>query len=210
VVSLWKKFFSIGILIFIILMGYLQKEALLHIIKEGGTPAILGSILIIAICVFFPLIPFPVLAGIIGAVFGTFQGVFISLIGSMAGTMGFFFLSRYGFRDTAQSRLNKYPKVKEYEEFLNKNSFIAILFSRLIPIIPAPVVNIICGLSNVKWFSFFVASTIGKLPNILLLSFVGASFTNNKLLSFGLYGIYILILGIINFVIIYRKISRPN
>jgi uncharacterized membrane protein YdjX (TVP38/TMEM64 family) len=210
VVSLWKKFFSFGILIFIILMGYLQKDALLHIIKEGGTPAILGSILIIAICAFFPLIPFPVLAGIVGAVFGTFQGVFISLIGAMAGTMGFFFLSRYGFRDTAQSRLNKYPKVKEYEEFLNENSFMAILFSRLIPIIPAPVVNIICGLSNVKWFSFFVASTLGKLPNILLLSFVGASFMNNKLLSFGLYGIYILILGIINFVIIYRKISRTN
>jgi uncharacterized membrane protein YdjX (TVP38/TMEM64 family) len=210
VVSLWKRIFSIVILIFIILIGYLQKDALLHIIKEGGTPAILGSILIIAICVFFPLVPFPVLAGIIGAVFGTFQGVFISLIGSMAGTMGFFFLSRYGFRDTAQSRLNKYPKMKEYEEFLNNNSFMAILFSRLIPIIPAPIVNIICGLSNVKWFSFFVASTLGKLPNILLLSFVGAAFMNNKLLSFGLYGIYILILGIINFVIIYRKISRPN
>jgi uncharacterized membrane protein YdjX (TVP38/TMEM64 family) len=205
-----KKVSTVGILIFIILIGYLQKDALLQIIKEGGPTAILVSILFVAICVFFPLIPFPVLAGIIGAVFGTREGVWISLIGSMLGTMGFFFLSRYGFRDVAQSRLEKYPKVKEYEEFLMRNSFIAILTSRLIPIIPAPIVNIICGLSKVNWLSFFIASTIGKIPNIILLSFVGASFTSNKLLSFGIYGAYILILGIINFMIIYRRMSKTD
>jgi uncharacterized membrane protein YdjX (TVP38/TMEM64 family) len=205
-----KKVLTVGILIFIVLIGYLQKDTLLHIIKEGGPTAILVSILFVAICVFFPLIPFPVLAGIIGAVFGTKEGVWISLIGAMAGTMGFFFLSRYGFRDAAQSRLEKYPKVKEYEEFLTRNSFIAILTSRLIPIIPAPVVNIICGLSKVKWLSFFIASTIGKIPNIILLSFVGASFSSNKLLSFGIYGAYILILGIINFIIIYRRMSKTD
>jgi uncharacterized membrane protein YdjX (TVP38/TMEM64 family) len=205
-----KKVSTVGILIFIILIGYLQKDTLLQIIKEGGPTAILVSILFVAICVFFPLIPFPVLAGIIGAVFGTKEGVWISLIGSMVGTMGFFFLSRYGFRDAAQSRLEKYPKVKEYEEFLTRNSFIAILISRLIPIIPAPVVNIICGLSQVNWLSFFIASMIGKIPNIILLSFVGASFTRNKLLSFGIYGPYILVLGIINFMIIYRRMSKTD
>lgn len=205
-----KRVISISILISIILIGYLQKDVLLHIIREGGTTAILVSMLFVAICVFFPLIPFPVLAGIIGAVFGTSQGVFISLTGAIVGTMGFFFLSRYGFREAAQSRLVKYPKIKEYEEFLNKNSFIAILTSRLIPIIPAPIVNIICGLSKVKWVSFFLASTIGKIPNILLLSFVGASFTSNKLLSFTIYGVYILVLGLINFMIIYRKMSKTN
>jgi uncharacterized membrane protein YdjX (TVP38/TMEM64 family) len=205
-----KKVSSIGILIFILLIGYLQKDTLLHIIKEGGTNAIIVSILFVAICVFFPLLPFPVLAGIIGAVFGIKQAVWISLTGAMAGTMCFFFLSRYGFRDAAQSRIVKYQKVKEYEEFLTRNSFIAILTSRLIPVIPAPVVNIICGLSKVGWLSFFIASVIGKIPNIILLSFVGASFTSNKLLSFSLYGVYILILGIINFVIIYRRMSRTN
>jgi uncharacterized membrane protein YdjX (TVP38/TMEM64 family) len=205
-----KKVSTIGILIFIILIGYLQKDELLQIIKEGGSSSILVSILFVAICVFFPLIPFPVLAGIIGAVFGTKEGAWISLIGSMAGTMGFFFLSRYGFRDAAQSRLEKYPKVKEYEEFLTRNSFIAIFTSRLIPIIPAPIVNIICGLSKVNWLNFFIASTIGKIPTIILLSFVGASFTSNKILSFSIYGGYILILGIINFMIIYRRMSKTD
>ncbi|WP_066064804.1 TVP38/TMEM64 family protein [Neobacillus soli] len=203
-----KRIISLSILIVIITIGFLEKGELLELVKHGGTLSIFISMLLVAICVFFPVIPFPVLAGVIGAVFGTAQGLIISLTGSMAGTMGFFFLSRYGFRDFAREKLLKFKKVQEYEEFLNRNSFVAILTCRLIPVIPAPVVNIICGLSNVKWLTFFIASTIGKIPNVLLLSFAGASFSNNKFFSFGLYGLYIFIIFLINFVIIYRKSAK--
>jgi uncharacterized membrane protein YdjX (TVP38/TMEM64 family) len=203
-----KRILSIGIILAIIGIGYSQKDVLLHLINEGGSLSIFISILFVAICVFFPILPFPVLAGTIGAVFGTTQGLFISLTGAMAGTTGFFLLSRYGFRDFAQQKLMKYPKVLDYEGFLNRNSFIAILTSRLIPVIPAPVVNIICGLSKVNWFIFFSASIIGKIPNVLLLSYAGASFSSNKLFSFGLYGIYILIVFLLGFFIVYRRISK--
>lgn len=198
------------LLLIVISIGFLQKDELLTLIKEGGILSIFISMLFVAICVFFPVIPFPVLAGVIGGVFGTTQGVIISLSGAMAGTMGFFILSRYGFRDYAQSKLMSYPKVQEYEQFLNQNSFAAILTCRLIPIIPAPVVNIICGLSKVNWLTFFTSSTIGKIPNILILSYAGASFSSNKLFSIGLYGAYILILVLINFVIMYRKMAKES
>ena len=207
---MFKRAISIGILLVIIAIGLLQKDELLHLMKQGGTISILISMLLVAICVFFPVIPFPVLAGTIGAVFGTAQGMVVSLTGAMVGTMAFFFLSRYGFRDYAQQKLMKYPKVQEYNEFLNRNSFVAILTCRLIPIIPAPVVNIICGLSHVRWLTFFTASIIGKIPNILLLSYAGASFSNNKLYSFGIYGVYLIIIFIINFVIIYRKQAKNS
>lgn len=207
---MYKRILSISLIFIVIAIGFLQKDELLTLIKSGGIYSIFISMLFVAICVFFPVIPFPVLAGVIGGVFGTTQGVIVSLTGAMAGTMGFFFLSRYGFRDYAQSKLMKYPKVQEYEDFLNRNSFVAILTCRLIPIIPAPVINIICGLSNVNCLVFFTASTIGKIPNILILSFAGASFSSNKLFSFGLYGGYILILILINFVIMYRKMAKES
>jgi uncharacterized membrane protein YdjX (TVP38/TMEM64 family) len=207
---MFKRFLSISLLLIVIAIGFLQKDELLTLINEGGMLSIFISMLFVAICVFFPVIPFPVLAGVIGGVFGTTQGVIISLTGAMAGTMGFFLLSRYGFRDYAQSKLEKYPKVQEYEKFLNQNSFVAILTCRLIPIIPAPFVNIICGLSKVNWLTFFIASTIGKIPNILILSYAGASFSSNKLFSLGLYGGYILVIFIINFIVIYRKMAKES
>ncbi|WML27049.1 TVP38/TMEM64 family protein [Neobacillus sp. OS1-33] len=207
---MFKRILSIGILLIIIAIGLLQKDELLFLVNQGGAFSIMISMLFVSICVFFPVIPFPVLAGMIGAVFGTTQGMLVSLTGAMAGTMVFFFISRYGFRDFAQEKLMKYPKVQEYDEFLNRNSFLAILTCRLIPVIPAPVVNIICGLSQVKWLPFFTASLIGKIPNILLLSYAGASFSNNKLYAFSLYGIYVLIIFVINFVFIYRKQAKNS
>lgn len=207
---MFKRILSISLILIVIAIGFLLKNELLTLTKEGGILSIFISMLFVAICVFFPVIPFPVLAGVIGSAFGTTQGVIISLSGAMAGTMGFFFLSKYGFRDYAQSKLMNYPKVQEYEEFLNRNSFVAILTCRLIPIIPAPVVNIICGLSKVKWLTFFTSSTIGKTPNILILSFAGASFSSNKLFSFGLYGGYMLLIFIIYVLILYRKRAKES
>jgi len=203
-----KRIVSVGVIILIIAIGFLQKEELLQIIKSGGLLSSIISMLLVAICGFFPVVPFAVLGGLIGAVFGTAHGVIVSLTGAMMGTMAFFFLSRYGFRDLAQEKLAKYPKLQEYEKFLERNSFAAILTSRLIPVIPAMVVNLVCGLSRVNWLIFFTASIIGKIPNVLLVSYVGASFSRNRLLSFGIYGSYILLIFLINLVIYFRTRSK--
>lgn len=205
-----KKVFTIGILAIIIAIGFYQKNELLFLIKEGGILSVFISMLFVAICVFFPIIPFTVLGGIIGAIFGISEGALISLTGAMAGTMCFFFLTRYGFRDLAQKLLSKHPKAQEYENFFNRNSFNTILTLRLIPVIPAPLMNAACGLSKVNWLTFFVASTLGKIPNIVLLSFVGASFSKNRLLAFGIYGVYLVIIILINSFIVYRRMSKVS
>ncbi|OES43879.1 TVP38/TMEM64 family protein [Domibacillus iocasae] len=203
-----KRIMSLIVIAGILVLGITQKEQLLAMVNEGGAYSILISMLLVSICVFVPLVPFPVLAGLIGGIFGTPQGVIITLSGSMIGTMLFFYIARYGFKEWAQTKIEQYPQVKEYEEKLNKNAFLAILFVRLVPIVPSPVVNIVCGLSKVNGFTFFLASAIGKLPNILLLSFAGASFSENKWFSFGLYGFYVLIIMIVNYVIVYRKMNK--
>ena len=200
-----KRMISIGVFLLIIIIGFFQKDELLLLIKAGGTGSILVSMLFVAICVFFPLVPFPVLAGVIGAVFGAAQGAIITLSGAMVGTMGFYYLSRYGFRDYAEKKLQQYPNVQKYEEWLIRHSFVAILTCRIFPIMPSPVINIICGISHVNWVIFFTASAIGKIPNILILSFAGASFQQNKLFSFGLYGTYLLVIFLIYIVIIFRR-----
>ncbi|MDP4161808.1 MAG: TVP38/TMEM64 family protein [Bacillota bacterium] len=205
---MFKKISSLIILVLIIAIGFYEKDFFISIIKEGGSTSILISMLVVAITVFFPIIPFPVLAGLIGAVFGTVHAVFITLSGAMFGTMALFFLCRYGFRDWAQAKLSKYPKIQEYETYIEKHSFLSVLASRVVPIIPAPVVNIFCSLSKINWLTFFTASALGKIPNVLLLSFAGASFTRNKYLSLGLYGAYMAVIFIIYFIIVYRRMSK--
>jgi uncharacterized membrane protein YdjX (TVP38/TMEM64 family) len=203
-----KKIISILIVISIILFGYTQKDILIELVKQDGPYAVLISMLMVTICVFFPVVPFTVLGGMIGALFGATEGLFISYTGAMIGTLLFFFISRYGFRDWAQSTLQKYPKVMEYQEILNRNSFIAILVARLIPIIPAPVFNAACGLSKVDWKIFFLASAIGKIPNIFIVSFAGANIIHNKWFSISLYGSYLLIISMAAYFIVSKRMPK--
>ncbi|ARA85716.1 TVP38/TMEM64 family protein [Bacillus paralicheniformis] len=196
-----RKLFTIIIMASIIAVGFVCKDSWLGVIRDGGIYSVLFSMLLVAACVFFPIVPFALIAGLNGALFGIANGVLITLTGSMLGTMLLFFLSRYGFRDLARKRLTKYPKMSEYEAYFNQNAFTAVLLGRLIPVIPAVVMNIVCGLSKVKWAVFFAASTLGKIPNVLVVSIAGANFSENKLISIGVYGLYMAIIALV----IYRK-----
>lgn len=159
-----RKLFTIIIMASIIAVGFVCKDSWLDVIRDGGVYSVLFSMLLVAACVFFPIVPFALIAGLNGALFGIANGVLITLTGSMLGTMLLFFLSRYGFRDMARRHLTKYPKMSEYEAYFNQNAFTAVLLGRLIPVIPAVVMNIVCGLSKVKWAVFLRLRRLEKSP----------------------------------------------
>jgi uncharacterized membrane protein YdjX (TVP38/TMEM64 family) len=190
-----RKWFTVLIAILLILIVFTQKELLLDWIQNGSLISVFISIIFVSILVFFPVVPYPVLAGSIGSVFGVWVGMTISLIGIMFGTMIMFYLSRYGFQQPAQKYLEKYPKVKEYEAYFAKNAFLGILFVRLVPVVPSPVVNILSGLSHIKWYAFFIATFLGKIPAVVTFTFAGSVFEDNKWLSFMIYGTYFLIIS---------------
>lgn len=133
---------------------FFQKEAWLDAIKAGGLFSVLFSMLLIAADVFFPIVPFALVAALNGAVFGIANGIWITLTGSMLGTMMLFFLARYSFRDWASKKVQAYPAIQSYEASFHKNAFAAVLLGRLIPVIPSLVMNVICGLSQVRWHVF--------------------------------------------------------
>jgi len=152
------------------------------------------SLVFVAVLVFFPVVPYPVLAGTIGSIFGVSLGVSISLVGIMVGTMTMFLLARYGFHDLGRKMLVKYPTVQDYESFFERNAFAAIIYARLIPVIPAPLVTVISALSKVKWGIFFTATFIGKIPAVVTFTFAGSIFEGSKGLSIGIFAIYFLVI----------------
>lgn len=205
-----KRIGIVFLLVVLIGYGITEKDTIIQIITHGGSLAVAISLLLLTLCVFFPILPFPVTAGTIGAVFGPLRGSIITFTGSMIGTILFFIIARYGFRNWAQRKLRNYPKAQEYENQLKDKAFLAIFISRLIPIIPAQVVNIVCSLSLVNWKVFVTASAIGKIPNILFLSFAGATFQHNRWFSIFLYGLYLVFIIIINMFLVYRKVPKTK
>lgn len=50
---MYKRLLSIFTILLIIIIGFSEKELFIHLIKEGGRTAIIMSIILVAICVFF-------------------------------------------------------------------------------------------------------------------------------------------------------------
>ena len=200
-----RRILTILLFVAIVGLGYLYQGQLVDWIKGGGSTSVIVSIVFVAILVFFPVMPFVVVAGIIGAVFGTWAGSLISLAGALLGALVMFLMARYGFRDWAQRMLQKYPKVKEYESYFEKNAFLGILFVRIVPVVPSPAVNIISGISRVSVVTFFIASLIGKIPSIVIFTFAGSNFGDNKTASFVTYGVYFVAILIATSIVMYKR-----
>ncbi|WP_163099379.1 TVP38/TMEM64 family protein [Peribacillus alkalitolerans] len=181
----------------IILLSYLQKETMLSVIESGSYIAIPVAILFVALLVFFPVVPFAMLAGIIGAIFGIWKGLGISMLGIGIGTIIMFSMARFGFHTWIQKYIMKIPRIREYEQYFEKNAFMGILIVRLFPFVPSPAVNILCGISNVSWTTFLGASLLGKLPAVFIFTFAGSVFESNNLISMSIYVLYFILIAII-------------
>jgi uncharacterized membrane protein YdjX (TVP38/TMEM64 family) len=201
-----KKILPILLSVFIVYIAVTKKHILLDLVRSESHLAILISILFVALLVFFPVVPYVVLAGMIGSVFGIWIGTSLSLIGIGLGTMVMFFLARYGYQDLTQSYLKKYPKIQEYESWFEQNAFMGILLARLIPVIPSPIINILSGLSKVKWTIFLSASLVGKLPAIFIFTLAGRLIGNKNWISIVIYGFYFLTIAILTG----RKIQKEQ
>ncbi|NEU29560.1 TVP38/TMEM64 family protein [bacterium LRH843] len=202
-----KKILIIIIGILLMILAISQKSTMIESIESGNNTAIFVSSLFVALLVFFPVVPFPVVAGLIGSVFGILLGTSISLLGITIGMMTMFWMARYGFQDWVQKTLQKYPKAQEYESYFEQNAFIGILIVRLVPVIPSPLVNILCGISKVRWYTFLSASLIGKTPAVMIFTIAGSVFEGSKLISISIYAVYFLIIMVLT--IIYYKRKQP-
>jgi uncharacterized membrane protein YdjX (TVP38/TMEM64 family) len=189
-----RKIATLAAFLLLVWIGYTQKDLFIHWIQQGGILAVVTGILFVALTALFPVMPFVAVAGLIGAAYGIWLGALISLAGALLGASMIFALSRFGFRDSLQRYLNRHPKAKEYEESFENHAFLTILTLRLIPVVPSPVVNILSGITRVPWTTFLLASLIGKMPTIVIFSFIGSRFEESKTTSFITYGLYMVVM----------------
>lgn len=129
----------------------------------------------------FPIIPYPIIGGLIGAAFGPVLGSLITWIGSSLASILMFILLRYAYQDFGQKVINRYRMTAKITLLFEQNAFMTIFITRLIPIVPSILVNAYAALSRVPASHYIVASSLGKIPSMILFATVGDAVLRNPI-----------------------------
>jgi phospholipase D1/2 len=127
----------------------------------------LAPLLVAAVYVIGGLVAFPVTLMIIATVvvFGTWPGLLYALAGSWLNAVALFAIGRWMGRDTvrrfAGSLLNRLSRK------LSEAGLLAVITFRIVPAAPFSVINLIAGVSEIRWRDFALGTLIGMLPGIV-------------------------------------------
>ncbi|MCM3760702.1 TVP38/TMEM64 family protein [Alkalihalobacillus oceani] len=169
-----KSFLVLSYVIIAILLS-IYGEQLLHWLQSGGTHSLILTSVAATMFALFPVIPYPVIGGILGAAYGPWVGSGLTWLGSSLASIIMFSAVRYGFQDWGRSLLYRYKQTATITHLFERNAFMTIFISRLIPVIPSIVVNIYSALSRVPFWPYACASSLGKIPSMFLFAVVGNS-----------------------------------
>ncbi|MBI2607834.1 MAG: TVP38/TMEM64 family protein [Candidatus Doudnabacteria bacterium] len=122
--------------------------------------------------VLIAFIPGYVIYPIGGAVLGVGNAIFYSVIGNLIGASVSFWIGRKWGYPLLQKFVQK-RHLDRWEQYVEKNGSLAVLFLKLNPITSFDVINYIAGASPMKFWKFTVFNLLGILPYIILTTIFG-------------------------------------
>lgn len=145
-----------------------MKEAVLQLFASHPEWAVLLSMALSIVIAVAGIIPsfFVTAANVL--FFGFWPGTALSFAGEAIGAFVAFLLYRKGFKKKAGIALSRFPKAKQLTESKGKAAFSSIVMLRLLPLVPSGLVSLAAAVSSVSTPVFFIASSVGKLPALLL------------------------------------------
>lgn len=109
-----------------------------------------------------PVIPYPIVAGAAGMVFGRLEGFILAYLGTVSGAVALFLLSRRLSGNRISNRIMERYHF-DFQGMDQRKVFAVLLAARFMPVIPTPVINIGSAISGVPFSTFFLSSAVGKI-----------------------------------------------
>jgi len=144
------------------------QEYLYEVFKENQEIAILISFGIGIVIAILGVVPSFFLTAANILFFGFWPGTLLSFFTEALGNMFAFYLYRKGFREKFSNKIGQYKKLNQLLLAGNREAFWLILALRIFPFVPSGLVSFASAIGKVSAPVFFIASSIGKIPAILL------------------------------------------
>ncbi len=118
-----RKIFVLACYGFIALAVYFYGESLFNWIQAGGSDSVIITTLLATLLALFPIIPYPVIGGVLGAAYGPVLGSLVTWIGSSAASIIMFAFVRYGYQDWGHQILHRYKALSTVTHLFERNAF---------------------------------------------------------------------------------------
>jgi uncharacterized membrane protein YdjX (TVP38/TMEM64 family) len=136
-----------------------------------------------AVALFVPLfvlanfaITWPILAGAAGLLFGTVGGTPLALAGVTTAALAQMWVAR---RLAAGHHGNLLPKrTKAIEHFLTRNGMVAVMESRIVPLLPYGLVNYSAGLTHLRYRDMALGTAVGAAPKVFAYTALGGTLSD--------------------------------
>jgi uncharacterized membrane protein YdjX (TVP38/TMEM64 family) len=173
-------------------------------ISAGGlAAAAVGGGLLLA-DVFIP-IPSSVIMIAHGAAFGVVGGFMLSLAASVGGAMIGWWIGNRSSR--WMDRIVTPEEKRQANEFIVRYGMLAIVISRLLPIV-AETVAIMSGTTSLGWKRVLAGTTLGSIPPALIYAIAGNATTDFA--SGALVTVAVVVIAVVAWVVSQRLIGEPH
>jgi len=209
---IWKKIiFFTGIILIILLV--IHNTETFRLLRNGDLDSIILSLkdttfskffftfIIMVIQNSFTIIPLIIIITINYALFGFFNGLIWSWFTSIIAAGIWFFGSRYFFNGWVQKKTNP-----ELLSKMEQNGLLFVFQARIIPFVPTSLINILSGLSSIKFKHFMVGTMFGNIIFFFVLSLIPAGLMEGNMEQNILLGIALVLVG----VVVYYRIRKKQ
>jgi uncharacterized membrane protein YdjX (TVP38/TMEM64 family) len=144
------------------------QEQLFRFLNEHAQWAVAISLLVSIAVAVAGVLPSVFITGANILFFGFWSGTALSFAGEAIGAAIAFLLYRKGFRKGGKSLLERFPGANRLIGATGMEAFTLIFSLRLLPFVPSGVVTFAAAIGRISMFSFFIASSLGKVPSLLI------------------------------------------
>lgn len=155
------------------IIAWFTFENIMNLIQEYKALGPLPGIMLIVIEAFLPFLPLFLFVMANASAFGLWQGFLYSWLGACVGALLVFSLVRRYGQKRLLAFLPGHPKVRKLMDWVDRHGFGPLFLLLCFPFTPSAVVNIVAGLSKIKFAQYMLAVCIGKMVMIFTISFIG-------------------------------------
>jgi uncharacterized membrane protein YdjX (TVP38/TMEM64 family) len=184
----WVIIFYLALLTF----GIIYRDFVMMWIRNSDPSYLFIMILFSMLFATIPIVPFTIFGGLMGVKYGLILGLLINWIGSLTAAVLYFSFARLFLTDEFENKVKRFPRISHFQSLVQRNTFIAILIARLVPIIPPPIINIYSAISRISFVSYIFPTAIGSIPPMFFIAFGGNQLFSNIdsiLAGMSLYGL---------------------